>query len=128
MNKYFNVGINLIEDNLKKIKSQLLEYTSEENAKYILENIKIDSDFYISLNKEYKKGIDFKEFVLNQQLDKSILDIFKFNLYKHQENAIKFIKNFKNTVISTGTGSGKTESFIIPILDYCLKNKDKKTS
>ena len=39
MNKYFNVGINLIEDNLKKIKSQLLEYTSEENANYCYQYI-----------------------------------------------------------------------------------------
>lgn len=126
MNKYFNVGVNLIEDNINKIKEQLLKYTYDKNAQYILENIKIDSDFFIALNKEYKKGINFKEFVSNEKLDKSILDIFKFDLYKHQENAIKSIKKYKNTVISTGTGSGKTESFIIPIVDYCLKNKNQK--
>ena len=66
MNKYFNVGVNLIEDNINKIKEQLLKYTYDKNAQYILENIKIDSDFFIALNKEYKKGINFKEFVSNE--------------------------------------------------------------
>lgn len=30
------------------------------------------------------------------------------------------------TLLTTGTGSGKTESFLFPILDYCYKNRDKK--
>ena len=29
------------------------------------------------------------------------------------------------TIITTGTGSGKTESFLYPILDYCYLNKSK---
>lgn len=38
-------------------------------------------------------------------------------LYKHQENAIRKIAvDGRNLVVSTGTGSGKTESFMIPIL------------
>jgi len=28
--------------------------------------------------------------------------------------------------VATGTGSGKTEAFMYPILDYCYKNRDKK--
>ena len=38
-------------------------------------------------------------------------------LYKHQENAVRKIAvDGKNLVVSTGTGSGKTESFMIPVL------------
>ena len=38
-------------------------------------------------------------------------------LYKHQEKAIKKIAlDGRNIVVSTGTGSGKTESFMIPVL------------
>lgn len=32
----------------------------------------------------------------------------------------------KPTIITTGTGSGKTESFMYPILDYCYKNYKKQ--
>ncbi len=38
-------------------------------------------------------------------------------LYWHQEQAIRKAREGRNLVITTGTGSGKTESFLIPILD-----------
>lgn len=42
-------------------------------------------------------------------------------LYAHQEKAIeKLIQAQRNVVISSGTGSGKTESFLIPILNDLL--------
>jgi ATP-dependent helicase YprA (DUF1998 family) len=37
-------------------------------------------------------------------------------LYKHQEEAIRRIFAGRNVVIATGTGSGKTEAFLYPIL------------
>ena len=38
-------------------------------------------------------------------------------LYRHQEQAIRKITAGRNVVVATGTGSGKTESFLLPILD-----------
>jgi len=38
-------------------------------------------------------------------------------LYVHQEQAIRKIAAGRNVVVATGTGSGKTESFLLPILD-----------
>ena len=38
-------------------------------------------------------------------------------LYLHQEQAIRKAARGRNLVIATGTGSGKTESFLVPILD-----------
>jgi ATP-dependent helicase YprA (DUF1998 family) len=37
-------------------------------------------------------------------------------LYKHQEEAIRRVFAGRNVVIATGTGSGKTEAFLYPIL------------
>nr|WP_166482796.1 DEAD/DEAH box helicase [Scytonema sp. UIC 10036] len=45
-----------------------------------------------------------------------------WQLYSHQQAAIEQILAGKNTIVSSGTGSGKTESFFIPILNHCLQN------
>lgn len=48
------------------------------------------------------------------------------SLYLHQEQTIRKICHEKrNAVVATGTGSGKTESFIIPILNYLLTQKQQ---
>ncbi|MCA9332196.1 DEAD/DEAH box helicase [Candidatus Saccharibacteria bacterium] len=48
-------------------------------------------------------------------------------LYTHQEQAIRKISNGRNIVVATGTGSGKTESFMIPILDSIIREKELGT-
>jgi ATP-dependent helicase YprA (DUF1998 family) len=42
-------------------------------------------------------------------------------LYRHQVEAISAIQKGQNTVVATGTGSGKTEAFLLPILDHCAR-------
>lgn len=45
-------------------------------------------------------------------------------LYRHQERAIEQIVDAgRNIVIATGTGSGKTESFLVPILDHLVREQ-----
>ncbi|NLJ81145.1 MAG: DEAD/DEAH box helicase [Firmicutes bacterium] len=47
-------------------------------------------------------------------------------LYIHQEIAIrKLIQDNRNIIVSTGTGSGKTETFLLPILNYLFRQKEK---
>lgn len=43
------------------------------------------------------------------------------NLYKHQAKAIEAIRQNKSIVVTTGTGSGKTECFLYPIFDYLAR-------
>lgn len=42
-------------------------------------------------------------------------------LYVHQETAIRKLVAGRNLVVSTGTGSGKTESFLLPVLDSLIR-------
>lgn len=45
-------------------------------------------------------------------------------LHLHQDQAIqKVVAHKRNVIVATGTGSGKTESFLIPILDHLLREK-----
>ena len=49
-------------------------------------------------------------------------------LYSHQEKALKKIAGEnRNVVIATGTGSGKTECFLLPIINYLLKERSGGT-
>jgi ATP-dependent helicase YprA (DUF1998 family) len=47
-------------------------------------------------------------------------------LYKHQEDAVRTAKKGQHTLLTTGTGSGKSLAYIIPIVDYVLNNKNKR--
>lgn len=48
-------------------------------------------------------------------------------LYVHQETALKKALDKCNIVVSTGTGSGKTESFLMPILAGLAKEAEEGT-
>jgi DEAD/DEAH box helicase domain-containing protein len=51
----------------------------------------------------------------------------KFAPYRHQELAFQSLSgsNPRSTLVATGTGSGKTESYLWPILDHCRAHKGK---
>jgi DEAD/DEAH box helicase domain-containing protein len=48
-----------------------------------------------------------------------------FKPYRHQERAFERLSGDprRSTLVATGTGSGKTECFLLPILDSCAKTK-----
>lgn len=48
-------------------------------------------------------------------------------LYQHQETAIRRAAQGRNILVATGTGSGKTESFLLPILDSLVREKEAGT-
>ncbi|WP_436975821.1 DEAD/DEAH box helicase [Nonomuraea angiospora] len=50
-----------------------------------------------------------------------------FTPYRHQAKAFERLstlgKQAEPTLITTGTGSGKTESFLVPVLDHCRRER-----
>lgn len=48
-------------------------------------------------------------------------DLHKNTLYAHQEKALRKIMKGRNSVIASGTGSGKTECFLLPIYNHLIK-------
>lgn len=84
---------------------------------------------FLDISSVFEKGKTIKDLIDTGLLSKEFhkmkeLHISDRTLYKHQENAIKKAVSGTNIVVSTGTGSGKTESFLIPIIDYLLKQKE----
>ncbi|MHA1402124.1 MAG: DEAD/DEAH box helicase, partial [Candidatus Heimdallarchaeaceae archaeon] len=56
-------------------------------------------------------------------IDGKIVDLFRDKikrLYAHQEDAIRSILEDKHTLIVASTGRGKTEAWLIPILQFIL--------
>ena len=45
-------------------------------------------------------------------------------LHRHQECALRLAHEQRNYVVATGTGSGKTESFLYPVIDRLLRSND----
>ncbi|MDO1478371.1 DEAD/DEAH box helicase [Rhodococcus ruber] len=48
-------------------------------------------------------------------------------LYQHQERAIRKVTAGRNIVVSTGTGSGKTESFLLPVINSLVAEREAGT-
>jgi ATP-dependent helicase YprA (DUF1998 family) len=64
------------------------------------------------------------EGVLSQRFLQLNQDVLPANrpIYAHQEKAIrKVVSERRNLVVATGTGSGKTESFLIPLLEVLFR-------
>lgn len=49
------------------------------------------------------------------------------NPYRHQQQAFERLAGAapRSTIIATGTGSGKTECFLLPVLDDCLERRER---
>lgn len=87
---------------------------------------------YISISDPYEKGKKIEDLVEEGILSKEIMKLSEFHpsdrcLYRHQEEAIRKIHKGKNLIVTTGTGSGKTESFLIPVINQLLKEKELGT-
>lgn len=81
---------------------------------------------YVNINLPFKRGKNIKELVEEGVVCRSFLNLGDINfdrpLYSHQEEAIRQIDEGRSVIITTGTGSGKTESFLFPILNDILKD------
>lgn len=79
---------------------------------------------YISITQSYKPGPTKQALITDTGINEDIIESIGYkNFHKHQGDAItNIIKNERHTVISSGTGSGKTEAFLIPILNECTKS------
>ena len=83
---------------------------------------------YVSLSRPFRKGAEVEALVdqglLHPHLRERIPPEIT-HLYSHQEHAIRAIAAGQTTLISTGTGSGKTECFLYPIVSLALSLRDE---
>ncbi len=92
------------------------EFFKDSMKNFIEEKGQIFKDPYISIKLPFKKGEEGKEWFEGIE--------FKYTPHVHQEKSFRrLLGDPKSTLVATGTGSGKTECFLFPILEYCYQNR-----
>lgn len=114
---------NLMSDQEPALQSAFYEKLSEEFS--------ILNGPYIHCTPCYKTTYTLQELIsgkgditLSTKLAKLPHDQFAPDrpLYTHQVEALHILSKGQNLVVATGTGSGKTECFLLPILNNILEN------
>lgn len=93
---------------------------------------------YLDIGGSYKTGNSLKELSEIDQASRLFATLEKLPekdkelkyerpLYSHQEEALRYARNGDNLVVTTGTGSGKTECFLLPILQSLLEEIEAET-
>jgi hypothetical protein len=88
----------------------------------------------IQINPNFKRTTSISELVTNGMLDERCAEMFRaqtpdsptgepLSLYKHQEQAIALAAQGASYVVTTGTGSGKSLCFFIPIVNAVLRER-----
>lgn len=94
-------------------------------------------DALIQLNPAFQPGQRIDDLVDKGLLHKTCRAVFRrksetdpsgspLRLHKHQEDAIRIARLGNNYILTTGTGSGKSLAYIIPIVDHILRNGSGK--
>lgn len=85
---------------------------------------------YLEAQPPYVKGSTIRNLVDKGLLSKSFLSFPPTDLpidrplYAHQEQAIERVSSGNSILVATGTGSGKTESFLLPIINELFAEKE----
>jgi len=88
---------------------------------------------YLEATPPFELGLSLRQLVAEGLLDARWLDtasdsvVLDRSLYVHQEKAIRKVLAGRNIVVATGTGSGKTETFLYPIFDSIFREQRSGT-
>jgi Lhr-like helicase len=118
----YSSSFNMVKS--EDIREKLQEYyrTGSEEGQFCPEPL-------IQINPHYEITNTVPQLVDKGLLHPRCKDIFRFGesemkLYSHQAEAIGCARDNKNFIVTTGTGSGKSLSFFIPIVDRILRGRE----
>jgi len=83
-------------------------------------------DALLSINPHYERGPTADSLAANGVIDPSTAQVFRANgttltFYRHQGQAIAKAQSRQSFVVTTGTGSGKSMCFFVPIVDAVIR-------
>lgn len=108
------------------------EFGNKDLQKLFVQQLKSEKLFkgpYVDMSFPFQRGNTLDWLIEKDIVCKSFKKLNDINftrpLYLHQEESIKLIKSGRSAIITTGTGSGKTECFLYPILNELLYDVEK---
>jgi len=115
---------------LKTIKPFQDDRLRQEFAQALEEENLLLKGPYLEITPPFQTGKSIQELVREGILSQTFQELchphgldYHRPLYHHQEVAVRKVHAGRNIVVTTGTGSGKTEAFLIPILDTLLRER-----
>jgi hypothetical protein len=84
---------------------------------------------YVTLARDFAEGRTLSQVIASGSGHSALASLNwpfgKFSLYAHQEDALRTVEAWRNVIVKTGTGSGKTEAFLLPVLSGVLRLKEQ---
>lgn len=120
--RYLKTGIPLSDMHLDQEREYLFNTISRDTLDSLWHHP------YFELITTYKSGAKLSEIAELPPGFSAFAKLGLFSneyLYQHQEQAIRAICDQKNLIVTTGTGSGKTECFMLPLFAHLIKNAQR---
>lgn len=125
-----------ILDLYNKLKSGYKNYISsfitikdpriKEEVTKAMADEKLWPDALIQFNPNFKQGIGVDEMIAEGlPIHTDLRHFFTLPFYTHQQEAIQLGCQDKEFIVTSGTGSGKSRTFIATIFNYVLRNPEK---
>ena len=117
----------LKDEGIVRAENEIKEMIGENKPDKITEEILFSKKDYISQykvlsNPEPKMGCKVEELGLDESITEHLKELKIERFYKFQEEAIKEITFGENVIIEAPTASGKTEAFLIPVIQRIKKD------
>lgn len=127
--KAFDLHHSIVED----YKSYLQSFTNIKDERI---KVEVDKAFekgvflpepLIQFNPSFQAGESIDQLITEGVFHPDLKKIFgTFNLYKHQVEAVKKGVNGDSFVVTSGTGSGKSLTYLASVFNHILKSEKKK--
>ncbi|GGJ23520.1 DEAD/DEAH box helicase [Deinococcus roseus] len=135
----FELKRQLVADYREYVQS-FLRISDERISTFVKQQL--DSGAYwpealVQLNPTFEPGESIMDLIRQGVLHEECQSIFRIktqdkfdgpllSLHRHQTEAIRIASNNENYIVTTGTGSGKSLTYILPIVNHILKNGSGK--
>jgi len=81
---------------------------------------------FVSLSEAFAKGEPVQQMADQGTLHHAMPGLIGYStMWRHQQMVFEAVRQGMHVLVATGTGSGKTEAFLYPIVDDLLRQRDK---